>query len=309
MIDEPSSSNKKKKIILIAIPIILILGYIGWIRFLDFGKIEVYENPPYEVVVFDQGTYQCEDAPCVIKTETGPKFISFYKTGYKSIKENIEVNLWTSTEVYPELKRDPHLGTIEKIPESPTKYPHKKYDIQYNEKNHNWKLVEEDTPDRAIIYFPKKPKDYQLLSGNNAAVLLTNTVTYIKTQSKQTQNIADANYSAIALKVSPNGKYFLIKTRDQQNQLSTKVISQNLVTTLNENAKFESAYWTPKNVLILISKLETQWLFEEYNPETNQTQELLTTNMLLYKPSNIVAGKNGETLYFKSGEKFFQLNF
>lgn len=305
---------KTKKLLFFGIPALLIIGYVIFIKFFDYGTLIIHSEPPYEVIMYGKQSVKCLQNPCEIKLSRGDYSVGLYKIGYKVEDENVRISLLKKSQLFPEFKIEPYLSEQKSKPTSvlPQPAPRQNFKIIYDKEYKNWKLVKKDDPlSKPVVYFSKKIDSSLLMGIDNKAILLDrdaqkeeDTLYYIDADTNSKNVIGQVTYNIIGVKPSFNGRYFLLKT-DQNQVVLAGFDSLEEV----ENYRFETMFWTPQNKLILISQKEGSFKFELLDPDKNQKTELLNSNKISPPIESIAIGKDENAIYFTSNKKYFKLNF
>lgn len=305
---------RTKKNLFFGIPALLIIAYIIFIKFFDYGTLVVRSEPPYEILIYGKQSIQCLQNPCEIKLDRGDYSIGLYKIGYKVDSKSVKISLLKTSELSPEFKKEPYLEEQKSPPTSTVTQPSPKQNFQivYDKDHKNWKLTKKDDPlSQPIVYFSKRIESSLLMGIDNKAILLDrdpqkeeDSLYYIDADTNSKNLIGQVPYNIIGVKPSFNGRYFLLKT--DQNQVflagfsSLKNIGQ---------YKFETIFWTPQNKLILISQTEGIFKFELLDPGTDKKEELLNSSKILSPLEGVAVSKDENAIYFTSNKKYFKLNF
>jgi hypothetical protein len=326
---ELEKAEEKKKtlarFLVLGAVIFLAVFYFVWGAFLNFGTLEVYGDPSFDVMIFDGQTYNCDTTPCEIKLPRGEKIVMFYKPGYSAENIPADVPLWSRLQLYPEFILNPYMEEIELIPELRISQINPEYRLQYDEPNHKWQLVEKEAPTSiSLTYFPEKLKS-PLIFGSDDSVLIVeqdenkseNPVYFIDTITKTRDQVTKTNSKILKASPSPNGSFYLLLTEtppsataenDEPSQ-NLVVAEKNTFTTLTPPASYENTVWTNKNTLALTYKREGKQVFSIYDPQKGTTRELLTASELSEgsEITNFFSSSKGNRLYFQAGESYWQL--
>ena len=311
------SKKLKKKIIfvvIISIPVVLV---IIWFTFLNFGHISVTAETPFSIFLGEDGTIECDEAPCVIKLKPETRYIGFFKIGHKSIGETIDIKRWGTEELFPKFTRNPFLTELDQFPQAPAAISHKAYELKPNEKTHNWKLTEKNS-DNPLSFFPNTLENPKVIGSNSAALIIERSkdqpsnVHYIGIKESTQDLVGTLETSVIGYKISPNGRSFYLKTRDDVRKTQNYLVTSHGITKIESQSKFEESLWTTGNELILIESPSedtgNEWIFSLYDPSSGQLRELYN-EFFAERLTSFHTGNQANKLFFKAGEQGWKLEF
>jgi hypothetical protein len=310
------AKNLRKKILFLAIIATPIVLAFVWFTFLNFGKIEINAEPPFSVFLGEDGTIECTETPCLIELKPDSRYIGFFKLGYASTGETVEINLWSTTKLFPKFKREPFLEELSTFPKAPAPIPQTPYELQFAEETHNWKLTEVGSRN-PLSFFPNQIQNPKILGSESVALIIErirnnpSQLHYVGIKESTQAQIGTLSGSIIGFKTSPNGRYFYLKTRAEGRTTTTHLATSKALATLQIEAPFEQSFWTTSNKLLLVTsptETDDEWTFSLFDPDTGDLTEIYSESF--EEPlTSFHTGNQANKLYFKAGEQGWKLEF
>lgn len=310
-----------RRILIVGAVILFAAFYFVWANYINFGYIEVVAQAPFSVNVIGEKEESCSVSPCRIKLTRGEKFIDVSKVGFTAEAVEEEVILWDTKTIKPVLKLEPYIRKIEEISEGKVTSEEVAYKFIYDVSHNNYAIVKEgDEYNLAVSYFGGKLQK-PFLIGSNSAVLAVENIQngkafYINTITKERKSLAKPFTAVAKASVSPNGKYFILETREK----NIFAANQSGFTMINELKEIKKSYWTLKNTLVIWYEQSitdddgittVKYVFEEYNPADLNQRTLFTTDTMIGElaPRNIKVSDKTNTVFFDSGEEKYEIVF
>jgi len=310
--------QKKKKIIFFSVPVLLIVLVVIFYKFLNFGTLVIVGDAPFEVILFEQGSISCNEIPCEKKLKPGETFISYFKMGHTAKSDIVDVPLWRSIEITPTFTREPFLQEVTEIPQNRPVIEKVEYEIKYDKYSKKHKLIAVGKiPELPIAYFPNKLKSPKIIGTQDSVIIIeqastksgTSDIYYIDIKANKQINLGTTDYEILAVKPSPNGRAYLLKTRKNSKEQGLYLANQYSISKIYTAAKFEEAIWTYSNKIIFVEQAETDYDFKLFDPETNTNESIYSVKTLTNPPSKITVDNTNEHIYFKSGPTLYLITY
>lgn len=312
--------------ILISGVIIFAVVYFFWGALINRGTILINAKAPFTVSIRDLPQITCTESPCKIVQKIGEKTLILEKEGYNGKIVDTDVNLWRTVSVDVNFELIPFLQKTASYPLMPEKY---NYEIIFDEKSGNPKLVLADDPYKtAIIYFTGEVSPLRIFGSKNAALIvssegevyLVNTV--LKERTKVEINLQDITQG----KISDNGKYFAYNESRKLKIVDFAKLAENFSTAISETGSDinpENGFWTYENKFVFATDQSTQsegervtllpekigkgFSFIVFDPQENSMKKLGTYQDIISVPYDVLVLANESELYFRSGEENFKV--
>ena len=255
--------EKKKTIalaVLLSLAVITAVVYFFWGNFINRGTLKVVAEPPFKVEIFDnaiiRGSTICETSPCFIKQKSGQSDLLITKDGHKSLLTAVDLRLWRTTEIHPELLLIPRMEETDLLPEIKENM---QYELVTDTENGMQKLIKQDDKNSsAIVYFNPPLKDPVVIGGKDFVMLSEQTQ---QDQSAYIIDIANSKRTFISDEKLENindglwsndGKYLIFSKTDSPYlwifERETGLIIQTLL-----EVSLAHASWTLEHDLIFVT--------------------------------------------------------
>jgi len=308
-----------RRFAVIGLIIFLAAFYFVWKNFLNFGTLEIYGDIPYDVLVFDDQNYTCDTQPCELKMDRGEKSLSFFKFGFEAESQSVEVPLWSTVSTRVKFEIKPYMEEITVINEEPQNPSTKKYELKYDDKTHNYKLIatnQVSTQPIALSYFPNKLESPIILGSDDSVLIIEqdeqkeeNQIYFIDVESKSRYEIGTIPKFTKILAAIPsfNGEYFLLQTQSPEEETNYWLVDSTRLSEIKTDASIGNIRWTLYTELVMMSQDENSWIFEKFSAENLTKRQLLTTNEFVDKPSVFFPSQTARKLYVTAGDQSYEI--
>ncbi len=326
--------EKKKTIalaVLLSLAVITAIVYFFWGNFINRGTLRVVVEPPFTVEIFDNAIIRdstlCETSPCLIKQKSGLSDLLIKKDGYKSLLTEVDIKLWRTVEIYPQLLLIPHIEETDSLPQVKE---NTQYVLVTDEEVGMQKLVKKDDKNsNAIVYFKPPLKDSTIIGDKNFAMIIEQTLqnpsAYIIdiANSKRTflsdeelENINDGLWSN-------DGKYLVFSKTDSP-YLWTFERETGLITQTLLQVSLTHVSWALEHDLIFVTDQTYQTSNDDtFKPLTEKSLKDITFGIYKAKnqsytyigsfgeigrlPDKFIPLTNAQAIYFSLDEKNFRI--
>lgn len=291
--------------VLIALVIAATVIYYFWGNLINRGTILVYAEPPFVVEFYERNEeFQCDQSPCKITQQSGNKSFLVKKKGCETLFSLIDVKLWGTVEVEVELKMVPHFVIAETLPE----HEEIEYIFVIDDKNKMQKMVRsDDDGQKAVVYFPKQLEKPEAFGNEKVALIVDRNdensvykVDILKGSKMPAEN-APQFKNIVSGKWSNDGKLFAASILRQPNLWIMDESGNMEQTEIKANINLTA--WLKDDKILLMSEN----ILMIYNPGTKESRQVSLEEDFPEKPSEIISVNNGNGIYAKIGESFYQL--
>lgn len=254
------NDNKRYSLLILVFFAIAAIFTVIWGLFLNYGKITVNGQAPFEVNVISGPTIKCQQSPCEIELKPGPHAVIFQKSGFREIRENIDVQRWGNGDVKIDFQFIPVIEPVENAAELSTDQTAdipKEAVASYLMPNNNnifylavaadgreALMFKGDGESKVIAYFPKSLENPTILASENGkkvAVLekadQLNSVYLIDADASNRQKIFQSTTAIEHFVIAPDGskialisgqKAYLVNTDGSSEELTFAVEGKGL---------------------------------------------------------------------------------
>jgi len=313
-------SIRLEKFLILFVTLAVCALILAWSFFLNFGKIQISSNQPFEIYNLAKQPLVCETKECFFKVPIGTFNVTFQAEEFKNITAQIEIRRFQTTEATLNFEYQPVLiksGNITNAEESDFKIKfvtdaQEKWD-KYLQNVAYFKTEGRKTElmlyNKPIDEFVKITNFYnfedaeifwgeigdKLIVRNNQDFYLVDLTQKLKQKINFTSDKQKLLFSADDSQ--------LIYTNDQQLYLYD--FTTKTSTFLDLNIAIENLVWQDETNLLYFSNTEEETEFYKYNFKNAESQLLFTTNLL--DPQNLEVSSNGQNLNFESNGKAYEL--
>ena len=267
-----------RRLLVFGLFVFAIVFYFVWQNVINFGYIKIYGKVPYDVMVFEEKSQDCNENPCVIKLKRGEKTLLFHKIGYDSPSANAEVPLWGTATIRVDFELVPYMKQVDSIPALPAELTYPEYELKYDEIHHNWMLVKKgDEKVRPLAYFPEKLSSPQIFGTDNSVLIVEKHVRFIDLSAKQTHDIGTIGNKIIDVKPSINGQYYLLSLENEEGEKSIAIADKYRILESTVPSDFADMHWTLHTQIASTYKENNDWVFNIYKPESMVEKILVKT--------------------------------
>lgn len=298
-----------------------------WGNIINRGTLKLIGDAPFSVEVYGISKEDCPTSPCLVKTKSGYKDLAIRKEGFRSIVTSATVKLWGTLEIPLSFDIIPQVEEIAAIPDIPQKT---EFDLVMDRGNNMQKLMNKSSiSSEALAYFPKPITKFKIIGDKNSVLILdlnsiNNPAYTVNLETKKREEIRQNDLFDIEEGLWSKDARFLVFTKKGSTNLwifssTNKSVSQlKLATGINQtswaygdNLVFVSnqAYSSVGENEITLSNTsaETGMTFGIYKAETSKYERIGSFSEILSLPDEFISTSNGNTIYFKSGEKNFRI--
>jgi len=301
-----------RRLLVLGFLVFLATFYFVWQNVLNFGYVEIYGKAPYDVMIYDEKSQDCNENPCTLKLKRGEKTLLFHKIGYEADSANATVQLWSTSSVKVDFELVPYFRQISSIEEQPTEPAYPKYEFKYNQTSHNWILVNKSTGTiRPLAYFPENPTSPKIIGSDNSVLIIEKSgkqVYFVDLNSKQKSDIGQLDGNLLRAKPSVNGQYFLLEVENDTGEKFLVIADKYKIWTPNIKSKFEETLWTLHAKLATMHKEENNHVFSIYSPDGMTEKTLLRTDQFAGKDVSVFfPSMKTNSIFFRVGEISYEI--
>jgi len=311
---------------------LLVLAVLGatilflWGNLIDRGNISVSGDSPFTVEIAGLSKQDCLVSPCLIKTKSGRQDLAISKSGFKSTITSVNVKLWGTVDLPISFDLIPHIEETTSIPEPLKK---SELDLVIDHGNNMQKLIKKNNPSiEALAYFPKPISKFQIIDGNNSALILDlssvdNPAYIVNFDTKKREEISQKDLlGLVAGAWSDDGKYLVFSKKNSpllwlMNVGGKSVNQLQLITNLKEISwayndillfVTDQTYSSSGNgVNLLDAPTQNGVTFGTYDAINNQYSVIGNFPEVLSLPNEFISTTNGNTIYFTINKKNFKI--
>lgn len=314
-------SLRLEKFLVLFVTLILCGLILAWSFFLNFGKIEINSNQPFEIHGLAKQPILCQSTYCLEKVPIGVFNATFKSDQFKDINTILEIRRWQTTEAILTFEYEPVLIVSEK-PQVETKLPETPSELGEET------LLVWDKYLQNAVYFNKQGTKTELMLWNNpakenlkitnfynfedAAIYWGKTGTKILVRNNTDYYLVDLTTKLkYKILLSTDPEEFKFSPDDLQLMYSKDGILNiyNLQTKENYPLDLEldllNVTWKNNDNLFYFQNTDSNTLFFKYNLETQASSLVFTSELL--NPVNLEISSDGNELAFESDNKKYEL--
>ncbi len=320
---------------LIALAILLSVGYFFWGTVFNKGTVNFVAQPPFTVEQISGELLKCDTLPCQLKLKSGANELIFRKEGYRGMVQEVNAKLWSTVDFNVNFQVIPTIVSSDKFPEEPV-YP--KYDIGYDTKYKKYKLIA-DGEDESIVYFNNEINDYLIFGTEDYALIFEpkgskkTTVYKVNVRTKSRDSFDYEGLGEIEEGVLSNSGNYLAFHKKGSDEIFILDTLTHKVTDLGLQIKLNQLSWVHDDSLIFATKRNFQsknldgkyqgdyigflegednvLLFAAHHPDENTFSELASFNVseisIKGLPDLLIAASNGQIIYLKSRDEKYKI--
>lgn len=120
------NDNKKYSLLILVLFVIGAIFTVAWGMFLNFGKLTVEAQAPFQINVIAGPSAECPQSPCSLDLKPGKHSVVFSKPGFREEKKDLEIERWDTNEVKVDFQ---FIAKVEEVTDTAKTDPAKQVDI------------------------------------------------------------------------------------------------------------------------------------------------------------------------------------
>lgn len=229
------NDNKRYSLIILVLFAAGAVFTVVWGMFLNFGKLTVQAEAPFQIDVITGPSQDCTQSPCQLELKPGKHTVVFRKNGFKDQTQQLEIKRWGTNEIKVDFQFIPTVEEVTNTESTPeqTTVPQEALTSYLNPDgpgaiyliNQNGKqaliLKENDTED-VLSYFPKpflKPTIFVDDDSKTIAVVESlddrDELYLIDVESSNKKNIFQSASKIQSVAIAPDGQNIAVLTEEK----------------------------------------------------------------------------------------------
>lgn len=226
------NDNKRYSLVILILFTVAAIFTIVWGMFLNYGKITVDAQAPFMVNVIAGPSVECEQNPCEIQLKPGLHTVIFQKSGFREVRQDIDVKRWGNSDIKVDFKFIPIIEPVETEDKTKTDddivpanaitsyiLPDKE-DVFYLKEEADGKeslMFKKGKEDKIIAYFPKSLGNPLITASDNGqkvAILeqldQVNSIYLVDVDASSKDKIFQSAAPIEHFAISPNGQHVAV---------------------------------------------------------------------------------------------------